>query len=277
MAIEPGRVGSWIVGALLAVSALAACGGDDDDAADAPADAGADAPAATATAAEPAAPGVEIRAESALDSYRYEVTIELSGIALGGAILPQVPDELMIEVSGAAVAPDRRQMRLRVDLGGQALDIETITISDRLWSRNAGGEWREAGSPLLAAVAGELDIVSNPARLFAFDGSEGPALADLQQRVAAAALPHEQVDGVETLRLDLSGGDFAGLFAATSLLPPDASETAAVTLWIAVDSGYPVRLLVEASGGTGDDAARVRIDVRLSDFNSAEISIEPPA
>lgn len=276
MAIEPGRVRWWIVGGLLAVAALAACSGDDDDA-DSPVDAGADTPAATATATEPAAPAVEIRAESALDSYRYEVTIELSGIPVGGAILPQVSDELLIEISGAVIAPDRQQMRLRVDLGGQALDIETITIGDMLWSRNAGGEWVDGGSPLLAIVAGELDIVSNPGRLFAFDGSEGPALADLQQRIDTGALPREQVNGVETLRLDLTGDDFAGLFAATSLLPPDASETAAVTLWIAVDGGYPVRLLVEASGGEGDDEAGIRIDFKLSEFNSGTISIEPPA
>lgn len=275
MAIEAGSPRWWLVGGLLTVAVLTACGGDDDDT---PADDGvaANTPATTATATEPAAPAVEILAESALDSYRYEVTIELSGIPLGGTILPQASEDLTVEVSGAVVAPDRQQTRLRVDLGVQALDIETITIGDRLWSRNAGGEWQEAGSPLLAIVAGELDLVSNPGRLFAFDGSEGPALADLQQRIDAGTLPRELVNGVDALRLDLTGGDFAGLFAATSLLPSDASETAEVTLWIAVDGGYPVRLLVEASGGDGDEEARVRIDVNLIDVNSGAISIEPP-
>ncbi len=270
----------WLLSALLALAVVAAACGDDDDEGSA-ADAEAGAPTSTATA-QAQAPPPTLAPAAALKSFRYEMTMELSGSAAsGGSGLPSgVSLDLKIEMSGAVISPDREQSKLTADLGFLKLDMETIRIGDRVWTRQSGGEWQEETAGL-----GELglDFSLSPVDLLGADETGG-GFETLRSVLGGLGGTNETVNGVDAVRYDLTSEQFTQAFPSGGLpgelsegTPEDTLEDMKVQLWIARDTGIPVRLIMEASTGDGDDEGKMRIELNLTDLNSSEIEIEPPA
>ncbi len=259
--------------ALIALAAIAtACGGDDGD-------------GGNGASAEQVAAALE--SPAALNSYRYEMTIDTSGSAAGG--LEGVPSgltlglELSMELSGAVVAPDREQSKLTADLGFLTLEIETIRIGDRVWMRESGGQWELQST----ADSGPLDLGFDlsPTDFFGDDAS-GEGLDVLRSVLSGIDGTRETVNGVEAVRFDLSAEQFAQAFPdGGDLAGGDADGLAAdatISIWVARDSGIPVRLVLETTiaGEDGGDGAGgeggVRLELSLTDLDSDDIKIEPP-
>ncbi len=272
----------WLLSALLALAVVAAACGDDDDEGVA-ADAEAGVPASTAAAQAPAqAPPPTLAAPAALKSFRYDMTMELSGSAAsGGSGLPSgVSLDLKIAMSGTVIPPDREQSKLTADFGFLKLDMETIRIGDRVWTRQSGGEWQEE-----AAGLGELglDFSISPVDLLGADETGG-GFETLRFVLGGLGGVNERVNGVDAVRYDLTSEQFTQAFPSGGLpsglsegAPEGTLEDMKVQLWIARDSGIPVRMVIEATAGEGADGGTMRLDLNLSDLNSSEIEIEPPA
>lgn len=253
--------------ALLPLAVItAACGGDDNDG---------DGGGGGAPERQVAAPTLE--SPAALASYRYQMTIDLSGSAASG--LDGAPAglsldlELSMELSGSVIAPDREQSKMTVDLGFLTLEVETIRIGDRVWTRESGGEWELQST----ADAGLLDLgfELSPTDFFG-DDVTGAGLDAMRAVLADLGGTQETVNGVEAVRYDLSADQFAQAFPDGDGAPPDATTS----IWIARDSGVPVRLVLEATieGEDGDAGeSGMRLELNLTDLNSDDIRIEPPA
>ena len=272
----------WLLSALLALAVVAAACGDDDDEGVA-ADAKARGPTSTAAAQAPTqAPPPTLAAPAALKSFRYDMTMELSGSAAsGGSGLPSgVSLDLKIEMSGTVISPDREQSKLTADFGFLKLDMETIRIGDSVWTRMPGGEWQEETAGL-----GELglDFSVSPVDLLGADETGG-GFETLRSVLGGLGGANERVNGVDAVRYDLTSEQFTQAFPSGGLpgglsegAPEGTLDEMTVQLWIARDSGIPVRIVIEATAGEGADEGTVRLDLNLSDLNSSEIEIEPPA
>ena len=253
--------------ALLALAVIsAACGGNDNDG---------DARGDGASTQQAAAPTLE--SPAALASYRYDMTIDFSGSA-GGA-LEGVPGGLSLdlkfsmELSGAVIAPDREQSKMIADLGFLTLEVETIRIGDRVWTRESGGDWEVQTT----AEAGLLDFGFDlsPTDFFG-DDVIGAELDAMRAVFADLRGTQERVNGVEAVRYDLSAKEFAQAFPDGDGAPPDGTTS----IWIARDSGVPVRLVLEATIEDEDGAggeSQMWLELNLTDLNADDIVIEPPA
>ena len=271
----------WLLSALLALAVVAAACGDDDD--EGVADAEAGAPTSTAAAQAPAqAPPPTLAPPAALKSFRYDMTMGLSGSAASGASgLPSaVSLDLKIEMSGTVISPDREQSKLTADFGFLKLDVETIRIGDRVWTRQSGGQWQKETAGL-----GELglDFSVSPIDLLGADETGG-GFETLRSVLGGLDGENERVNGVDAVRYDLTSEQFTQAFPSGGLpgglsegAPEGTLEDMKVQLWIARDSGIPVRIVIEATAGEGADEGTMRLDLNLSDLNSSEIEIEPPA
>ena len=270
----------WLLSALLALAVVAgACGDDDDEGVAASAEGGAQ----TSTPAAKAPPPT-LAPPAALKSFRYEMTMELSGSAAsGGSGLPSgvsIDLDLKMEMSGAVISPDREQSTLKVDFGFLKLDVETIRIGDRVWTRQSGDEWQEETADL-----GELglDFSVSPVDLLGADETGG-GFETLRSVLGALDGENDRVNGIDAVRYELTSEQFTQAFPSGGLpgglsegAPDGALEEMLVQVWIARDSGIPVRLVIEASAGDGGDEGEMRLELNLSELNSSEIEIEPPA
>jgi hypothetical protein len=185
-----------------------------------------------------------------------------------------------MEMSGAVISPDREQSKLTADLGFLKLDVETIRIGDRIWTRQLGGEWEEG-----AAGLGELglDFSVSPADLLGADET-GSGFETLRSVLGGLDGTNETVNGIDAVRYDLTSEQFTQAFPSGGLpgglsdgAPDGTLEDMKVQLWIARDSGIPVRIVIEATAGEGADEGEMRLELNLTDLNSSAIEIEPPA
>jgi hypothetical protein len=133
-------------------------------------------------------------------------------------------------------APDRYHMTMQ--------QMELIMIGGRTWL-NMGETWVENGS-LGQAIAGTLDQLPNPETLSA----SGMPMADVED------LGTESIDGKAATKIGYT------------LTHPEGSLTG--TLWIAQDSGLPLRQLMKTSYGEFD--AEITSDFEYGD----KIEIEAP-
>ena len=248
----------WALAGLVALGALAlACGGGDD--------------AAQATPAPLASP-------ADMRSFRYEVVAEISGdgAADGGFSLNL---NLSISASGAVIVPDRQQSRIVADLGFLKLDIESIQIGDRSWTREPGGDWSSEGSDAFGGLGGLGDFDLSPTSLFG-DATGGEEMAALQALLATLDGRRETVNGVEAIGYTLDAEQFAesfGELAQGDGLPGLNDEgDLAVEVWIAVASGFPVRLIIDGTSVEDGSEGEFRLELNITDINSDDIEIEPP-
>ena len=269
---------------LLALAAVAAsCGGDDENGdADAESGTGAAAPAAPAAPAADSDAAADGGADALADltSFRYDMTVEVSGDAAGGGGLPSglsLDLNLSMAISGAVIAPDREQRELTADLGFIELRLETIRIGDRAWMRELGGDWEEQAG--LGGDALGLDFAVSPIELFGGGGLEalGTVVSGLDGTL-------ETVNGVEAVRYELTADQFARAFPDsgefTDIAGVDATGVEGeftTTIWVARGSGIPVRLVMDGASAIDGAESSIHVELNLRDFNSDEITIEPPA
>ncbi len=225
--------------------------------------------------AEVAAGEVELASADELTAFRYEMVMELSagsGSGSGGGGL-SMDLNFTMEFAGAVIPPDREQSTIKADLGFVKIEMETIRVGDRSWTREPGGDWEDA-----AAAGGDmlpLDLSISPLDLLG--GSEFTSLQVLFFSVSGAT---ESVNGVSAVRYELTAEQFAQAFPsddAGDALPTGELEGMTVALWITRDSGIPVRLIIEGTTTEEDGGGSVRIELNLTDLNSSSIEIEPPA
>lgn len=275
----------WAAALLLALAAttLSCFGGGDDDT-DAPAGAPAAGAAAAASSDEPQQ-AASLQSPADLDSFRYDVSIELSGLGAGdngddsdGGFGVTLNLDIKITMEGAVVAPDREWSRLEADLGLLKISTETIRIGDQAWERELDGEWQVQtldGDSLADAFS------FSPQDFFGGDDA-GDGLGTLRSVLDAIGGKSERVNGVDAVRYDLTSEQFAAAFPDGGLpggAGGDVSEALGefeVTIWIARDSGIPVRMLLEGSTGDGNGEGSVRVELNIRDLNSDDIKIEPP-
>ena len=276
---------AWAAALLLAVAAvtLSCIGGGDDDA-DAPA--GAPAAGAAAPASDDAPQqAASLQSPAALDSFRYDVSIELSGIGAsdsgddsGGGFGISLDLNFKITMEGAVVAPDREWSRLEADLGLLKISTETIRIGDQAWVRELDGEWQ------VQTLDGDslADAFSFSPQDFFGDDDVGDGLGTLRSVLDLIGGKSERVNGVDAVRYDLTSEQFATAFPDGGL-PGDAGGDVSaelgdfeVTIWIARDSGIPVRMLLEGSNDVESGEGSVRVELNIRDLNSDGIEIEPP-
>ena len=246
----------WALAGFVAFGALAlACSGGDD--------------AAQATPAPLASP-------ADMQSFRYEVVAELSGDGPAGGAL-SVNLDFSISASGAVIVPDRQQSRIQADLGFLKLDIESIQIGDRSWTREPGGDWSSDAS---AAFGGLGDFDLSPTSLFG-DEADDADLQVLQGLLDTLDGKRETVNGVAAIGYTLDAEEFAesfGALAAGEGVPGlDGQGEMRVEVWIAVASGFPVRLVLEGTSVEEGAEGDFRLELNITDINSDDIEIEPPA
>ncbi|MSQ31034.1 MAG: hypothetical protein EXR63_05390 [Dehalococcoidia bacterium] len=94
----------------------------------------------------------------ALTSYRYTLAIEMSG-GLAGPVTTGVASDkpLTFAIAGAVVDADREHSTVKANLGFVALDLETIQIGDRAWTREDGGAWEPQASLQPGVPALQID------------------------------------------------------------------------------------------------------------------------
>lgn len=241
---------------LLGGLALAACGGGDDKEAEAP-PAAAGGAEGTTEAVEAPAP---TDAFAELESYRYALTISLEGADLADEGLGSASFDL----TGSFVAPDRSQARIEGDLGGLALEEETITIGDRSWVRS-GDVWEEGEASFDTA-----DLAPN-AFFAGFDPEELKIITPTE----------ETANGVDSLRYSVDEADIeqlqalANVFGGSDSLE-DLPEEFSFDLWLAKDGGWPVRVVMTARGAAEGAAVAVELSMDITDVNDPDIEIEPP-
>jgi hypothetical protein len=214
-------------------------------------------------------PAGEVKLASAdeLTSFRYDLTISIE--VSEDATSPLAID-LSMELSGAVITPDREHTTVKVDFGFFAIDLETIRIGTQTWAREPAGQWavESPGEEALPLDLSPLDITAC---------SE---FSSLQAVISGLAGTVETVNGVSAVRYDMNADQFASAFpdeaGSESDLPTDDLENITISLWVARDSGIPIRLILEGTS-TGDDAgSTVKLELNLTDLNSSSIKIEAP-
>lgn len=228
---------------------------------------------------EPTA-GIPDRFQSpaALDSYRYTLSIEVStdlmdmnelplGLNVDGLVL-------RVDIDGARINPDREYTHSQSSFGFLALERETIVIGGQLWSRQAGGAWRQRVTLTSPEDLIGQDVQLSPAVIF---GDDDPDLLrritdDLESRPYTV----EFVRGRETHRWTLTEEwlfDYEAEFGATmpGLAWPDVVT---IDIWADVEFRMGTRLVATAATPTNPQALRLEMD--LFDLNDPTIEIEVP-
>jgi len=222
-------------------------------------------------------PVERFRSPAWFDSYRYSVYIEASTDLMDLADVPSgldVDDTLLVyEIEGVRINPDREYSLSQSSFGPLHLERETIVVGDALWSRQAGGAWRQR-----AVLAGPEDLVGqdvlmSPSTIF---GDDPEMLRRVTIDLEARPNSPSTIDGrparhwvLDRSWLDTYQGDFSGL--APALTWP---ETIEIHIWADVEWRVATRLLVIA--GTPTNAEALRFEMRIFDVNGDDISIEVP-
>jgi hypothetical protein len=239
------------------------------------------APASTSAGARPPAPPphpvVAANCLRSLSSYRFSGSFALvNGAATATAQSGESPasagslSNLLSNVTfqGAALAPDRYQAQITFGGGGvQPLDV--LRIADKTYSRFGNSAWQIG------------DQIRGLGGISAFDPQTlcERVLAPVDTR--AQQPEHETVNGVSSLRYELSGPQVARAFrgldsGGASPRAPSVTPTANVarlTVWAAEHGGYPVRFELESESA----ASKIALHVDVTDINGRDIQISPPS
>ncbi|MDA1010598.1 MAG: hypothetical protein DWG80_03595 [Chloroflexi bacterium] len=116
------------------------------------------------------------QAPAAFHSYRYTLVIEASTDLMDLAEAPPRLNVqgavLRIDIDGARVNPDREYSHSRSSFGPLSLEREIILIGDDLWSRQAGGVWRQRGGLTEVEDLVGQDVLLSPAVILGDDDPE---------------------------------------------------------------------------------------------------------
>lgn len=188
-------------------------------------------------------------------SYRYRERISKD-------YLDGDEDDSIDDLEGSFAFPDRAEVRWWPTVAGAAPQepVVIVVVANRSWVGGGNG-WQESRGSREAIDFGPAD------HLDGFDVD----LAELEP-------VKETVNGVPSLRYDLSGGDvedFGGLITLSRMIP-EYADTFEAHLWLAEDEGWPVRLLVSSSDEDDGRAVHFEYSLDITDANDPAITIEPP-
>ncbi len=199
-----------------------------------------------------------------LKSYRYLMRFDIEGTSTGQEAF-EGTFAFDLNVEGAFVAPDREQVKVTGSMFGLELEEETIRIGDRTWVHTDGG-W----------VEGEAEFTTEDFSPASF--AEAFNAEDL--RILKPS--KETINGIRSLRYKISKANiekiagFAGLFGEGAGLE-DLPENFDIDLWLAEDGGWPVRLVMSASGDFDGVEGSLDLSMDVTDVNDESIEIEPPS
>jgi hypothetical protein len=275
------RILALAMATILAVVCLAACGGDGEEEgapaaaatatvteAETPA-AGAETPAATST---PSEAGLAPGSLAGLNSYRYTMKMELEGLesslaeemaAIPGQDPTAMADSLEMEISGAFVAPDKAESRMRISGVDDELALTVI----------GNQQWVELGDMAIGPIEAMGDVSELDFALMMWEEFSGEAGG-----LSCASEKKETVNDVPTNYCGIDKVTFeqlSSLFGGTEEMG-DIDEMN-LEMWLAEDGGWPVRLRVHVAGTdeTGQEFdAKLEMDV--TDVNE-DIEIKPPS
>ncbi len=268
------RILTLAMATILAVVSLAACGGDGEEegapaAAVTPAAAEEGTPAAAATPAGAAlAPG----SLTGLNSYRYTMKMELEGLesslteqmaAIPGQDPTAMAESLELEMSGAFVAPDKAESRMRISGVDDELALTVI----------GNQQWVELGDLAIGPMEATGDVSELDFALMMWEEfSEGAG------GLTCASEKKETVNDVPT---NYCGIDKATLEQLSSLFGGTEEmgdiDELSLEMWLAEDGGWPVRLRVNVAGtDESGQEFKAKLEMDVTDANE-DIEIKPPS
>lgn len=265
---------AFIIVSILALLSLAACGEEEEGAPAAP-----ETPAATAAvtatpspAASPAGAGLTPGSLTGLDSYRYSMKMELRGLeslwaeamgGLTGATPGAMPETLTLEATGAFVAPDKAEARMRI--GGVEDELAMTVIGNQQWVR-----WGDLamGPTEFTGDISEADLAS--AMWAGFSEEAGGLTCTSEKRETVNDVPSRYC-GIDKATFE----QLASLFGSAEEMG-EISELS-LEMWLAEDGGWPVRLRVHVAGTdeAGQEVA-AKLEMDIIDVNE-KIEIKPPS
>ena len=275
------RILTLAMATILVIVSLAACGGDGDEegapaAAETPTTAAeegspveAETPAAAATPAGAAlAPG----SLTGLNSYRYTMKMELEGLesllteqmaAIPGQDPTAMAESLNLEISGAFVAPDKAESRMRISGVDDELALTVI----------GNQQWVELGDMAIGPMEATGDVSELDFALMMWEEfSEGAG------GLTCASEKKETVNDVPT---NYCGIDKATLEQLSSLFGGTEEmgdiDEMSLEMWLAEDGGWPVRLRVNVAGtDESGQEFKAKLEMDVTDANE-DIEIKPPS
>ncbi len=268
------RILTLAMATILAIVSLAACGGDGEEesapaAAVTPAAAEEGTPAAAATPAGAAlAPG----SLTGLNSYRYTMKMELEGLesllteqmaAIPGQDPTAMAESLNLEISGAFVAPDKAESRMRISGVDDELALTVI----------GNQQWVELGDLAIGPMEATGDVSELDFALMMWEEfSEGAG------GLTCASEKKEKVNDVPT---NYCGIDKATLEQLSSLFGGTEEmgdiDELSLEMWLAEDGGWPVRLRVNVEGtDESGQEFKAKLEMDVTDANE-DIEIKPPS
>jgi len=198
-----------------------------------------------------------------LDSFRYSIEMHIGMPGLEDELLPGFASLLSdVEIRGAVVAPDKSEMQMT--LGESDRTMGAVVIGERTWF-SSGEEWTETPN-------GAPDV-----SLLSPDKLSGSIIDE--QAFAGSEPAREKLNGVDSLHYSQTQSGLGSLRELLGIGEPqdDVPVETKMDLWLTEDSGYPIRLVIDASGrdAEGRDVS-IHLEMTVTDLNDPGIEIKPP-
>jgi hypothetical protein len=173
-------------------------------------------------------------------------------------------------IKGTVKAPDSISMDFYLS-SPDTPDYTVIIIGDQAWVKSpAAGEWQTVdAAEAQAEVSGLLpkDFWGN----FPVDKVISVSSDKGQETINGISAEHYQISGASPDTMAALAEIFGG--ADQENQPTSFS----MDLWSAKDGGWPAKAAISATYPPGADISQASITWEVSDVNSSDISIQPPA
>ncbi|MSQ28946.1 MAG: hypothetical protein EXR68_00430 [Dehalococcoidia bacterium] len=239
-------------------------------------------PQANATPSLPVAVQGPPAAPAELRAYRYLLAVDVTDVSgapsspaatdvaqLGGSAVAPAVNRIIINLDGE-VSGDRQRTRLRADVGIALIDNERIQIGARAWSREGGAAWHEE-PPGGAVVSGAFGLDTAATTLLG-TGLDNAGAARTRRVLSGLRPTPDRLGGTEALRYLLEAREIAEMFGGTPGDSPFGLYKGQAQFWVTREGLLPLRLVL---GGNASGQLRAQLDI--TDQNSNEIVIQPPA
>lgn len=190
-----------------------------------------------------------VDAEDPLDRFAFTVRMETRGMA--------VP--IVVEQRGVVVVPDREEIEQEMTIGSFTMGSETLAVEGRRWVTEDMPFIEPGLTPTLSFGSDRGDAVQ-------------AALAALVDSRPGAP---EVVNGEAALRYDLTPGEFVLLALSAAAVPAGATAPDA-SLWVAEETGMPLRLVLETPADAGSRGATLQLDITDTDA-SLDVTLPDPS
>jgi hypothetical protein len=211
--------------------------------------------AVTAAPSETSAPTVDPFA--GLQSYHYQMQMSGDGAT-------------SITIKGSVKAPDSISMDFYLSDSDAAVN-SIVIIGTQAWTKNSvSGQWETVD---IAEAEGEISglLPKDFWGDFPLDTIVG----------VSSDLGEESVNGVTAHHYQISEADADTMAKLAEIFGAGDSGTQpdkfAMDLWRATDGGWPVKATIGATYPAGSEVTQASVSWEVSDVNSGDVSIQPPA